>query len=139
MHASGDVMTVGDATLTLWMLQNSNVDLNERSGILRVELGDFSMLMLADLYEYGMEQILEQQGPEWVKCNILRYPHHGSQQMPAEFSAVADPDLIIITGANNDRMGKKYAESLGKQVIYTDESIIRLTTDGTQWLGEYIQ
>ena len=135
---TGDVLTVGETKLELYLSERSGVDMNERSGVLRLEFGSCSALLTADIGPYTMQLIHEQMGDAWLKADILKFPHHGARALyDAEMQTIA-PDYIVISAEKQGRDGKKQAEAQSATVIYTDTDITCFTCNGTAWLQRSI-
>lgn len=52
--------------------------LNETSLVLRIEYGDFSALMLADVEGSGVKELLSYSQDEELRANLVKIPHHGA-------------------------------------------------------------
>ena len=127
---SGAVLQIGSATAELWVLGNKRSDLNERSGVVRLSFGGFTALFMADTREYAHSQLLKEKGPEWLACDLFRYPHHGADALSEDFRAVLQPELIVLTTTpDNPKKGKVCAAEMA-YTVYTCYNILRLTTDG---------
>ena len=134
-HASdGDVLRLGEATLTVNQRSTSWMSENNRSAMLMVEYGECRLLMAADVELDGQNELLKTM-PEWLKADILKYPHHGVAKAGWNFLKHVGAELSVITnGRYSVKNVRKDSEKRGLPLIYTDEGIVRLRTDGQIWV-----
>lgn len=134
-HASdGDVLRLGQATLTVNQRSTKWMSENNRSAMLMVEYGECRMLLAADVELDGQNELLKTM-PEWLKADILKYPHHGVAKAGWNFLKHVGAELAVITnGRYSIKNVRKDSEKRGLPLIYTDEGIVRLRTDGQIWV-----
>jgi competence protein ComEC len=91
-------------------------DLNDRSLVLRVVAGEFAALLTGDIGREVERELLHQPGR--LPCRLLKVAHHGSRHSSsADFLAVANPRLAVISAGYDNRFGLPAAatlESLGR-------------------------
>ena len=107
-------------------------DTNGLSGILWLHFGDATILLPADLSGEGEHWILEKYGPEGLKSDILKSPHHGIVRMVTDFLKAVDPALTIVTNGKNSA-AKKQLDEQKYPSLCTTYGIITLETDGSVW------
>lgn len=95
---------------------------NERSLLLRAQVGDHSFLLTGDLP-------LESEPESVPPCDVLKVAHHGSRYASSSaFLSMANPKLAIISVGANNSYGHPHQrvlddlENIGSQVYRTDES-----------------
>lgn len=120
---------------------DDSVDINEKSTVLKVTSGDFSMLCMGDLGESGEKKLIEYYGEELrslSKLTVLKTGHHGSKNSSCqEFLDIIKPELAIISCGINNRYGHPGKETLdrldkvGCGVLRTDiQGEISVVVDG---------
>lgn len=130
----GYVMQLGDATLTVIQRVKNWFSVNNRSAMIRVQYGDCTLLLAADVELDGQNLLLETE-PEILAADILKYPHHGVDIAGWNFLKHVGAEAAIITnGRYSVKRTRKDAEKRHLPLIYTDEGMIRLRTDGQIWV-----
>ena len=76
-----------------------------------------AILMTADIGGTIQKMLAEQYGPEGLKSDILKAPHHGKNAVNGELLRTVDPKLTIITG----------------KVARTEDCRIQMETNGIEW------
>ncbi len=141
---AGQVIQLGDgATLEvlhppLDLLPGTESDIDNNGVVLRLEMGEVSFLLAADLYADG-ELYLIDRGLE-LRSTVLKVGHHGSStSTSSEFLAVVSPQVAAISvGADNpfgqpsDEVMARLSERLGQDRVYltSERGTITFTTDG---------
>ena len=118
-------------------------DLNHGSLLLRLEHGQRSLLLAADL-EAAAEADL---GPQMRAVDVLKLGHHGSRRASqAAWLARLQPALAVLSCGAGNRYGFPHAEVLARlraQAVplwRTDEQgLLRLWSDGHRWEGQDAQ
>ena len=137
------VFSMGDGLVSFlaWQKSAEEENFNDRSAQFMVTYGGCGMLFMADMELRGQHQLYEALGPDPLKADILRYPHHGKRMMVDEVYQAIDPALVIIT--NSPRIpplkeSTKYLDYKHVPVSYTHTAdwVIHLTCDGRRWLCE---
>lgn len=132
--ADGDVLSLGDATLTVIQKTESWFSENNCSAMLMIQLGECSLLLAADV-ELDGQNLLLKTCPEALDADILKYPHHGVAKAGWNFLKHVSPELAVITnGRYNIKNVRKDSEKRGIPLVYTDEGVVRLRTDGRIWV-----
>jgi len=117
-------------------------DPNAGSLVLRIDYGEFSMLLTGDLEEEGEKWILEKYRLD--ACDILKAGHHGSKTSTSEewLSAVR-PKLTLISCGENNSYGHPHAETLerleaaGSHILSTpEEGAVTIHSDGKTFWAE---
>lgn len=136
----GDVLTLGDATMQVWMLKDATYTrLNDRSAQILLTYGDRTMMFAADLEQKGQNGLLEKVGAEALDADVLKYPHHGLQALTTAYCEAVSPELCIITCNQRTTDGKNYVRRTGLDTVWTVPGFVWLTTDGTTWLCEWVE
>lgn len=130
---TGDVITLGDATIRVyrhWDIPNANA----RSMIERVEFGDSSIWLTADITGLAQEFYAGDLAPELLKADIMKVPHHGITPVQADFMDAVDPDFCVITSC------EEYVTSIKSQMenrqipaLYSGDGEVIMETDGHDW------
>lgn len=135
----GDVLTLGHATIQVWMLAQPEFSrLNDRSAQMMLTFGNRKMLFAADLEQKGQDGLLEKVGAAALKADVLKYPHHGLQALTAGYREAVSPELAIVTCNQRVTDGKKYVLRTGLDTVWTVPGFVHLTTDGETWLCDRI-
>lgn len=129
----GQLLTLGDAQISLLLPEGSGKTINNRSLVSLVQLGSARMLMLSDLENMGQQALLD--SGNILDADILKYPHHGIAAMNATLLDAIHPSLAIIT-AKESRTPYSLAqlEKLGIPAISTGTTGVMLRTDGNIWI-----
>ncbi|MBI2568498.1 MAG: ComEC/Rec2 family competence protein [Candidatus Schekmanbacteria bacterium] len=114
--------------------------MNERSLILKIRYGRFSMLFPGDA-EAGAEGGLLVYGPQ-LRATVLKAPHHGSRTSSTEpFLRAVAPEIVAISAGKDNRLGHPHDEMLARvaalrpapTVLRTDvHGRIQFLTDGVR-------
>jgi competence protein ComEC len=119
-------------------LTDTESDIDNNGVVLRVEMGELSFLLTADvMQETELELIAHRVG---LTSTVLKVAHHGSDTSTCqEFLEVVEPRLAIISVGEGNPFGHPSSEMLGrlkqelgeKNIYRTDENgTIDFTTDG---------
>lgn len=111
---------------------------NEDSIVLRLQVGDFSSLLMADA-GFNIENMMLNNGLQPV--DLLKVGHHGSRTSSGvEFLNQANPELAIISAGFGNSFGLPSQDTLdrlkqqGTEIHRTDlQGTILVTTDGNQY------
>ena len=137
------ILSMGDGLVNFhaWQKSGESESINDRSAQFMVSYGACDMFFMADMELRGQRQLYDALGPDPLKADILRYPHHGKKAMLDEVFYAVDPALVIVT--NSPRVveiseSTKYLDYKHVPVTYTNRigSVIHLVTDGRNWLCE---
>lgn len=138
--ANGDLIPFGDARLEVIKRDVSWFSENDRSAMIRLDYGDRSLLLTADVDRDGQNNLLET-APEKLDVDLFKYPHHGVRPAGWNFLKHMSPELTIITNNRHNKNVKavrKDAEKRGITPICTSEGLVRLRTDGHIWVVDQI-
>jgi len=125
--ASLDTLPCGDARLIVAAspVAGAGGDQNDRSVIVRLELGEFSALFTGDS---GFEQLRAMIEAGWARsATVLKAAHHGARDgVTPLWIARVHPDVVVISaGARNayghpDPVALRYYLAGGREVYRTD-------------------
>ena len=139
MFGDGDTLTLGTATMQVWMLDKPEYTrLNDRSAQIMLTFGQRKMLFSADLEQKGQNGLIEKVGAEMLKADVLKYPHHGLQALTPEYRAAVSPELAIVTCNQRETDGKKYIRRTVLDTVWTVPGFVHLMTDGEMWVCDRI-
>lgn len=134
----GDVLHVGDATLTVIRREGTMFTTNDMSATLMVRYGDRRMYLAGDLEIRGETRTATEPPACGLKADILKYPHHGHWPMRDALFTQIDPALVIVTAHEYPaREGFAYLKQQGVPGLSTYHGMIRLRTDGAIWVVDY--
>lgn len=88
---------------------------NGNSVTFRLEYEDFSMLFTGDLHQDAQEILLatlsEEQAKAKLACDVLKLPHHGSDDTQRDFLKVAAPVVSVATMGSKGFRSKTVSKS----------------------------
>jgi competence protein ComEC len=106
-------------------LIDSGADVNDSSVVLSVRAGGVTLLLTGDV-ETPSQQALLAWGPDVLRSDVLKVPHHGSADQDPEFLRAVDPRLAVVSvGADND-YGHPAPDTLG---LLADSGAVIARTD----------
>jgi competence protein ComEC len=135
---AGDTIRFGSVEVSvLWPLAASNGSSNNDSIVLRISLGNRSLLLTGDI-EKPTETALAAMHPS-LRADVVKVPHHGSRTSSTDaFVLAAKPAFAIISVGRTSMFGHPHKEVVdrwqasGAAVLTTGHSgTITVTTDGT--------
>lgn len=143
-YGNGDRFTMGDGAVELLILKNNEeyLDMNNQSAVTRITYGQRSILFMADMEQPGQQAMIERIGPELLKCDILKYPHHAKSDMYTPFYRAADALLAVATsveGRGDAGQIAMYNRKMPMVYTATKDWFTHLVTDGEYWLVERVQ
>lgn len=122
MPESNDVFTVGSTTVTAYVPELDNDDLNNCSIILKAEYDEISALFTGDA-EKKEEKAIVNSGFD-VKADILKLGHHGSSTSTSdEFFKAVNPQLALISCGENNDYGHPHRETVALLKKYNINSL----------------
>ena len=129
----GDQLLLGEAVLTLYRYDDIE-NTNGRSLVTRVEFGDASLLLTADIIGQTQHWMLGNLPAEALKADIVKAPHHGITPMVVEFLEAVAPQAVLITNdySRVDK-GRVQLESREIPAYYSGEGTVVFETDGEDW------
>ncbi len=142
-YGDGDRFSMGDGAVELLILKNNenNLDMNNQSAVTRVSYGQRTILFTADMEQPGQQAMIERVGPELLKCDILKYPHHAKSNMYTPFFKAADAKVAVATSVEGrGDAGQLAMFNRRMPMIYTavNDRFTHLVTDGEYWLIERV-
>lgn len=131
---NGDVLTLGGASLTVYRWDMGET-LNGMSATLLVQYGEARLLLCADAIGLTQKRFLLNPGPDALKADIVKVPHHGLTPMVSAFADAVAPELMLIT--NTQKGGTKgivdQARYRDLPYLFTGKGTVVMETDGTDW------
>lgn len=132
---SGDVLTLGDATLSV-MRCTETWGRNARSATLMVTYGESRIFLTGDIDNQTMSHYVEKYGAEALKADIVKCPHHGIASMPRDFLEAVQPSLGFVTNMEKrvpdiKRNVQRYVPEA--EVLFSGDATITMETDGVDW------
>jgi len=112
---------------------------NEVSVVLRLSLGEFSMLLTGDIEEKGEAATVRR--PSSLKSTVLKSPHHGSKSSSGSaFLNAVDPEAVAVSAGRFNNFGHPSPEVIeryrrrGAEVFRTDEGgAVMIRSNGRSW------
>ena len=113
---------------------------NNDSLVLRLRLGNQSMLLPGDAEKESERTILAEHDPNALRADVLKIGHHGSKNSTtSEFLAAVQPRVAIISSGESNPYGHPSPELLqrlenaGVRILRTDsDGAVHVLTDGTR-------
>lgn len=143
-YRDGDRFRMGDGAVELLMLKNNEtiLDMNNQSAVTRITYGNCTILFTADMEQPGQEAMLNRVGPELLKCDIVKYPHHGKSDLYTPFYEAMGARMAVVTSVEGrGDPGQIALAARGLPAAYTcmEDRYVHLVTDGEYWLCETVQ
>lgn len=96
---TGDVIKISDAVFhviyTAPDCPEGTSNINETSLVMKMNLGKYSIMWLADIQEVGSEVLLKKYPKDFFKCDILQVGHHGYWGGSDELYRLTDPEYLL--------------------------------------------
>lgn len=142
-YKDGDRFAMGDGAVELLILKNNEeyLDMNNQSAVTRITYGQRTILFMADMEQAGQQAMLERIGPELLKCDIVKYPHHAKSDMYTPFFEAMQASLAVVTSVEGrGDAGQVALQNRGLPAVYTavTDQFTHLVTDGEYWLVERV-
>ncbi len=142
-YKDGDRFAMGDGQVELLILKNNEdyLDMNNQSAVTRITYGKRTILFTADIEQPGQQAMLERVGPELLKCDIVKYPHHAKNDMYTPFYQALEAKVAVATSVEGrGDAGQIAMINRGMPMIYTavNDQFTHLVTDGEYWLIERV-
>ncbi len=131
--ANGETVEFGGARITFYYYPDGKSP-NALSSMMHLTFGTATLLMTADVERISMQYFHEQLGPELLKADVMKFPHHGINRALPEFLADVQPAFVYIT--NYSRGTPAASEQLRVKGIpfkHTSPGRLIMKTDGTDW------
>lgn len=138
----GERIELGEATITFFDQMTNAENTNDRCITVRIDYGQNSILLMADMEGEGEHFLLEQQTQ--LKADILKIGHHGGNTSTSEqFLKAVNPKIAIISVGTGNKHGHPHKEIISRLEKYnitiyrTDVfGTIILTSNGKEWTVE---
>ena len=107
-------------------LSGTRSDPNNNSLVVRVHAGGVSVLLAGDAEGEEQAAVLAAHGPEGVRCDVLKVPHHGSSYQDVDFLDATRPRVALVSVGTGNPYGHPNAAVLarlaaaGARVLRTD-------------------
>lgn len=133
MVENDTVMMLGDAKLTFMQWQNAKATQNNRSMILKVEYGERTILLTADIETVGQRALAEEYGTA-LSADIIKMPHHGLTPFTKELYEVVMPELATFSNVK-DKIYEvlRTCEKRDIKWMLTTKGTMVMVTDGQTW------
>ncbi len=137
-----EVFTLGGATVCFINPVQIADNPNDLSLAVRIDIGESSVLLTADIETEAERQMLEAQIS--LKADLLKVAHHGGNSSSSEaFIREVSPKIAVISVGQGNKHGHPHAEPLrclekyGVEIYRTDElGTIVCRSDGSDWKVE---
>ena len=136
----GNVLMLGDVSLTVTGPVKSYPDPNNTSIVLLAEYGGIRLLFTGDMEKEAENDMMDYWGESFNwNCDVLKSGHHGSSTSSGyRFLYQTDPEYIVISVGKDNSYGHPHKETValyqdaGIPYFRTDElGHVILTTDGS--------
>ena len=135
----GDSFSLGAADIRFVNPLAENENSNNLSLVIRIEYGDTSVLLTADI-ESDAELAMLEQGVD-IHADVLKIAHHGGNTSTSEaFLKAVNPGWAVISVGKGNKHGHPHAEPLnnlarmGITVYRTDLfGTVTAVSDGSEW------
>lgn len=130
---NGQQMTLGGATLTFYQYQNAKSSQNNRSMVIKVQYGQRSILLSADV-EGNAQKALAAEYGDALRADILKMPHHGIGTYQKSFHDAVQASLGTVSNFKNS--AQKTIDVMVKRGMkwkLTTRGTIVMVTDGILW------
>ncbi len=135
-YRAGEPLPLGGARIDTFRYRES-LNTNDLSLVLRVQYGERSLLLTADIGRTPQRKMAVEYGARW-QSDILKIPHHGVGKPAKELLDIVQPRLCFISNIRNksSRSSWEYLDKRGFPVLFTARQMLALTTDGQVWAVE---
>lgn len=132
--ASGESVTLGGVRITFYNWPEGKT-INAQSCMARLEFGDCSALLCADVIGETQLHFLKTLDPAVLKADVAKAPHHGLTPFRTDFLDAVDPGFVVVTNYNNDKV-TKITNQLNYRKLpfkFSGAGTVYLECDGTDW------
>lgn len=136
--ADGTQWNIGGAVIDVWMKGDDEWDLNNRSAVMRMQLGERTALFMADAEFKLQKRLVEVMPAELLDTDILKYPHHGMEALDPGFFEKVTPLFAVMTnnGGARNKDAKYFLRINSVPFAFTVPGYVCARTDGETWLVE---
>lgn len=140
-YSDADTWQLGAARIDVWLKGDDAWELNDRSAVMRLQLGERTALFCADAENRLQRRLTEVIPAEMLDVDVMKYPHHGKTALLWDFYAATTPLFAVITNNNGSaaQAGRTFLDKNGVPWAITVPGYVRLTTDGTVWLADRLE
>ena len=145
-YKDGDRFAMGDGAVEIQVLQNNEAELDiiNRSAVMKITYGNRSILFTADMEWLGQDAMVRrlEENAGILKSDILKYPHHAKADLNTPFYEAVEPALAVVTSLEGRKDAGQYAlqrRCLPAVFTASKEYYIHLVTDGDYWLVEKVK
>ena len=137
--ADGDLLPFGDVRLEVIQRDIYWFPDNDCSAMIRVDYGERSMLLTADIGTDAQNNYLKT-APEKLDVDVFKYPHHGVGAAGWNFLKHMDAEFAVITNNRHSTQETlKDCARRGIATLNTSDGMVRLRTDGVIWVVDQIE
>ena len=134
--SNGDTIEFGDVKITVYQRFDDDLPrVNNRAVTLMIQLGERRVFFTGDIQAAG-QNLMSADPDVDLHADVLKYPHHGYNNMTESFLEKVDPKVVVITGGRNSVKGNKILDEYGIKYYYTFAGGLRFATDGNVWTVE---
>jgi competence protein ComEC len=121
------------------VLQDPDVkhDPNARSLVLKVTIGERTMLLAGDVGPTAQKILLKEYGAKELAAEVLKFPHHGINICVKPFMDAVCPQIAIVTNQVGS-VPKTESQLTSRKIkhYYTCFRTVYVATDGNMWYSE---
>ncbi len=137
--SNGDTLEFGDVKVSVLQRTDDHlVRTNNRSVMLMIELGERRIFFTGDI-QADTQNLLSTETDLDLHADILKYPHHGYNNMRDGFLKKVDPKMVVITGGSTLIKGKEILDRYKIKYVFTLSGALRFATDGKVWTVERVK
>ena len=126
-----DELFLGEAMIVL-LRHEDGINVNARSLVARVDFGNASLLLTADIVGLTQRWLLAE-CPALLDVDVLKAPHHGITAVVGEFLDEASPLAPLVTNTQSRANVRAQATSRNLPVYYSGNAGVVFETDGQDW------
>jgi competence protein ComEC len=130
---AGDEWMLGYARIQIFRDPNKKNGVNGQSLILKVTVGERTLLLAADIGPTAEKSVLKEYGTQ-LQAEILKFPHHGINICVTPFIDMVNPQIAIVTN-QADSVPRTVSQLKYRKInaYYTCFRNVYLCTDGNEW------
>ena len=126
-------MRMGEALLTFFVWKESESP-NNRSMLLRVDFGECSMLLTADIEARAQQFYARTLTPEEAKVDVFKIPHHGYSGLDPQLFGMCSPALTFVSlGPEDAKLIARHMRIQQIPLLHSANGLIILASDGRDW------
>lgn len=117
------------------LLTGTEADRDNNSVVVRLDYGSVCFLLTGDLREAGQEAMVE--AGAWLRCDILKAPHHGGTlTLTDRFLAAVDPEVVIVPAGDPPSPWRRTGDRrLDEESVYRlgERGFVEVVSDGIHY------